>query len=313
MGNKLNGPAEQPNGSRLDAAAVFARMFEGPEHKPFRLEGGRPAALLVHGFPGSPAEMRPLGETLNRAGWTVEGPLLPGFGPDVATITERTYADWVNAARTALRRLQKDHYPVLVGGFSMGASISMQVAASEKPQGALLLAPFVRLPGPLWHLLPLFHLLFPTIRPFRWFQPDFSDPRARQGMQEFMPGVDVNDPAFRRAVRDFEVPTGIFNELRKMGLAAQKAVPDLDVQALIVQGRRDRLVAPKLTRELLARLPARLAYLEVDGEHDLPQTDKPAWPQVSAAAARFAAEIARRNGRPHEPESEEGASHVAAQ
>jgi alpha-beta hydrolase superfamily lysophospholipase len=53
--------------------------FQGPEHLPFLWPGGQPAALLVHGFPGTPAEMRPLGEALHQAGWTAQGILLPGF------------------------------------------------------------------------------------------------------------------------------------------------------------------------------------------------------------------------------------------
>ncbi len=44
--------------------------FNGPEHADFTIPGGDPAALLVHGFPGTPAEMRPLAEALNERGWT---------------------------------------------------------------------------------------------------------------------------------------------------------------------------------------------------------------------------------------------------
>ena len=64
---------------------VELRAYQGPEHEPFFWEAGEPAALLVHGFPGTPAEMRPLGEVLHEAGWTVHGVLLPGFGPQIQT------------------------------------------------------------------------------------------------------------------------------------------------------------------------------------------------------------------------------------
>ena len=36
--------------------------------------------LLVHGFTGSPASMRPWAEYLNQHGYTVTVPLLPGHG-----------------------------------------------------------------------------------------------------------------------------------------------------------------------------------------------------------------------------------------
>ena len=57
--------------------------FTDPRHAPFTLEGGQPAAVLVHGFPGTALEMRQVGESLNRAGWTVRGLCLPGFGPEL--------------------------------------------------------------------------------------------------------------------------------------------------------------------------------------------------------------------------------------
>ena len=58
-------------------------LFTHPDHEPFFFEGGTPAAVLIHGFPGTPLEMRPLGRELQEAGWTVHGIRLPGFGPEL--------------------------------------------------------------------------------------------------------------------------------------------------------------------------------------------------------------------------------------
>ena len=66
--------------------------MRGPEHETFTLPGGRPAALLLHGFLGTPAEMRGLGEALHEQGWTVYAPLLPGFGSDIETLTDAALA-----------------------------------------------------------------------------------------------------------------------------------------------------------------------------------------------------------------------------
>ena len=80
-------------------------LFQGAEHLPFTLAGsapGGPAALLVHGFPGTPAELRPLAEALHAAGWTARGLLLPGFGPEFAALGRQHAADWIGAVRGAL-------------------------------------------------------------------------------------------------------------------------------------------------------------------------------------------------------------------
>ena len=77
----------------MNQIPAHIKPFQGDEHQPFHWNGGQPAALLVHGFPGTPAEMRPLGTALHQAGWTVYGPLLPGFGPDIVTLFERDSVD----------------------------------------------------------------------------------------------------------------------------------------------------------------------------------------------------------------------------
>ena len=46
---------------------------------PFFLPGGPTGVLLIHGFTGSPPEMRLVGNYLNQRGCTVSGPLLPSL------------------------------------------------------------------------------------------------------------------------------------------------------------------------------------------------------------------------------------------
>ncbi len=272
----------------------FSHLFQGPEHQPFRLEGEKGAALLVHGFPGSPAEMRPLGEALHAAGWTVEGLLLPGFGPQMDTLLERRYPEWLEAVRTSLQALRASHRPLLLAGFSMGAALSLAAAAPEsrnaecQPDGLLLMAPFWKLSGPLWGVLPLLRRVFPSIRPFRLLKMDFNDPRVRKGMADFMPGVDLDDPEVQRAVRDFTFPVGSLVEVRNAGRGAWAAADRVGCPVLVLQGTRDMLVRPAFTQRLLERMPGRPEYRELEAAHDLPDARAPAWPEVRAAALEFA-------------------------
>jgi esterase/lipase len=104
--------------------------FQGEEHRPFYWTGGQPAALLIHGFPGTPAELRPLGQALHQAGWTVHGPLLPGFGPDLESLPRREASEWIEAIEQAVANLQSRHNPMILIGYSMGAALAVQAAAS---------------------------------------------------------------------------------------------------------------------------------------------------------------------------------------
>ena len=49
----------------------WSEAFEAPEHQSYLWPGGQPAALLLHGFPGTPAGTRALGQVPHAAGWSV--------------------------------------------------------------------------------------------------------------------------------------------------------------------------------------------------------------------------------------------------
>ena len=54
--------------------------LSSPLAQPFFFPEGEHAVLLMHGFTGSPAHMRKLGEALHARGFAVRGILLPGHG-----------------------------------------------------------------------------------------------------------------------------------------------------------------------------------------------------------------------------------------
>ena len=100
-------------------------FYSAPEHQPFALGEGPVGALLLHGFPGTPAEMRPLGEKLAAAGWAAYGPLLPGFGPQIATLGKKTRHDWLAAAQEKWQQVQARHQTAVLIGLSMGGALAL--------------------------------------------------------------------------------------------------------------------------------------------------------------------------------------------
>src|SRR2546427_383316 len=100
--------------------------MDGAATAPFRLEpaGARSAVLLLHGFTGSPWEVRPLGESLAARGYCVLGPRLPGHGTDPEAMLYVTHLDWEREAESALASL-KNFDRVFVAGLSMGALLRL--------------------------------------------------------------------------------------------------------------------------------------------------------------------------------------------
>jgi esterase/lipase len=271
-------------------------LFAAPEHRAYTLPGGQPAALLLHGFPGTAAETRSLGQALHGAGWTVQGLLLPGFGPQIDKLGEQRYGDWVRAAVDALRSLQAQHRPTLLVGFSMGGAVATVTAANAQPDGLALLAPFSGAVGPMGAIMPVLRRLIRTVKPFRLFRPDFSDPDVRKGIANFLPGVDLDDPRVQTSLLDVSLPLSVLDEVRLVGEAARLAAGSVHAPTLIVQGVNDRVVQSQTSRRLVYAFDPPARYVEVNAAHDLMDETGPAWPEVTEVVLAFAGRLSQSQG-----------------
>lgn len=251
------------------------------------MQGGKAAALMVHGFPGTPADIRPLADCLSALGWTVQGILLPGFGAQIEMLPKRTHQEWSAAVREALQALQKDHAPVLLVGHSMGGALVMGVAAETPADGLILTAPFSKIENILWGMMPVFRTLFPEVRPFRLLRLDFSKPEVREGIRNFMPDANLDDPQVQQAIRDLKLPINVFEQIRQVGQRAFNLAPQLKMPAFVIQGTQDTLVKPHLTRQVVSRYGGAVRYLEVPAEHNLIDPRAAYWSQVENALREF--------------------------
>jgi carboxylesterase len=287
-------------------------LFATPEHQPFLWPGGRPAAVLVHGFPGTPAEMRPLASALHDAGWTVQGLLLPGFGSQIATLVDRHPDEWIAAACDALDALQPEHHPLLLVGYSLGGAVSLLAAAHRPPDALALLAPFWRLELSAPYRAVWFALrhLFPSFQPFA--RANFASASFRRVTTHMLPDIELGDPDVQQALREMRVRAQFVEDIRTLGRRAYDQAPRLGaLPVLVVQGVDDRVVRPARTRALVARLPGappsasfgdadRMRtprYVETPGGHHFLHASDPAWPAPARALGAFAAEVAARAAR----------------
>lgn len=266
------------------------RAYQSPEHAAFEWRRGPHAVLLVHGFPGTPAEMRPVGRVFADAGWSVHGLLLPGFGAEFPTLGDKQHPDWDAAIDAALADLRERYARIVIAGNSLGGALALRAAAANPVAGVVLFAPFWRVDSWLEGLLPLAAHAFPHIRPFA--RADFADSRLRTELRHFLPDADLDDPAVQAGIRQLTLPTRALDQVRRAGKVGYVAASAVTAPVLIFQGRRDPLVRPRLTQRLAQRLPNLAGYLEIDGEHDLVRGIAPGWPVVVTMLHRFVAQIA---------------------
>ncbi len=246
-------------------AMDVSNLYGGPRHKSFVLGRSKRRALVLHGFPGTPAEMLPLAEILVKGGLEVHGPLLPGFGMDIENLGQTHWQDWVRAAQRAWTEMQEGAEETLLLGFSMGGAVALKLAAD--PDRLVLLAPFSRLADPRAKVLPVVQYVLPQLKPFQ--NADFTQEVVRSQFRRLEPTLNLDDPEVQRELREKVVlPTSSLVQLQQVGRAASRAAPRITTPTLVLQGKADTTVSPADTRRLVKRLGGPVTFSETSGTHE---------------------------------------------
>ena len=128
---------------RLDQVN-FATGKPLPETSSFLLPSYRRhiGIVLIHGYLASPAEVRSLARHLQRRGYWVYAPRLPGHGTAPGDLATRDYQEWINAVETGYALMKTICDRVVLGGFSAGASLAFDLAArSNSVAGVFAIGP----------------------------------------------------------------------------------------------------------------------------------------------------------------------------
>lgn len=132
------------------------KIMTGAE--PFLLRGNSHGVLLLHGFTGSPAEMRLLGDHLHRQGFSVLGVRLPGHGTDVHDMEPTRWKHWYGAAFDGYKLLSELCNEIHVIGLSMGGLLALKLAAEYPVESATALSTPIYIANRKIALLPFYRL-----------------------------------------------------------------------------------------------------------------------------------------------------------
>ena len=144
-------------------------MSVRPGAEPYSHDGtgehARTGVVLSHGFTGSPASLRPWGQFLADAGYTVRVPRLPGHGTTWQEMNRTTWQDWYAAVDSAFRELHEQCDQVFVGGLSMGGALATRLAQEHGPRvkGLLLVNPAYKVDDIRLRALPVLQTVLPSL------------------------------------------------------------------------------------------------------------------------------------------------------
>ncbi len=219
-----------------------------PGAEPFYRRGDRTGVLLVHGFTGTPNEMRWLGDRLAADGRTVLGPRLAGHATSPADMGPTRWPDWYASTRDAYRQLRAECDRVFVLGLSMGGMLALHLAVQETADGLVMLASPAHIRD--WRIT--------VLRPFQRWIPYWPTGGISYTDAELGNGHLVYD----------RYPTGCVVSLLDLAGVVRADLPRATTPSLLVFSRADRLANAAEGEWVHGRLGStdkRLVLLEQSG------------------------------------------------
>jgi carboxylesterase len=223
---------EYGTSSRKDAWLTSTQILPGEDGN------AKPSVILLHGFGGSPYDLRPLAERLAQRGYRAVVPALQGqcstsFAYGRGRFTPAVYRDFL------LKLLREETAlagaPPMLVGFSMGGALAA-IAAAEYPVGRLVLvSPYFQLAiGGRWAAKPSQWL--------RWMLPVV--PKLAKGQ--------ISDPEGYKAYETgtYLVSLSAFLQLTELAEIAQRKAAGLALPTLVVAPRKDTVASFEATRRL---------------------------------------------------------------
>lgn len=228
--------------------ADYQAYFTTGESKP--LESGRPylirgssrklGILLIHGYMASPLEVKELAAFLGRQGFWVFAPRLKGHGTSPDDLATRTHQDWIRSVEQGYAIIRNACHRVVVGGFSTGAGLALELAARIKDlAGVFAVSPPLRLQDFNSRFVPAVNSWNRFMRKVRW------EGAAKEFVENKPENPHIN------YVRN---PVSGVRELGRLMESLETKLPQITTPALVIQAFKDPIVDHRGSRRLYERL-----------------------------------------------------------
>jgi carboxylesterase len=230
----------------MNPLPAYTEIDMGEGDAGFILGSGAVGVLLIHGLTGTPTELRRVAQGLAERGCTVYVPTLAGHCGDNADLQRTRWSDWYESARRSFVGIRQRHRQVFVGGLSMGAVMSMHVAAQHPGQvaGLLLYSTTLRYDG--WNIpfvakFTRFYMMIPFgvhICRFNEKPPyGIKSPRLRAIVEKQMMDGESNHAGL------LTISGVSLRELHRLIAVVKRAMPSVTTPALVLHSLEDDITS----------------------------------------------------------------------
>jgi carboxylesterase len=207
----------------------MTEIISGAE--PFFIPHGEVGCLLIHGFTGTPFEMREMGEYLGSCGFSSLGVRLFGH----ATLKEDLYRvrwrDWATTIEDGYQILSGIAPKIFIIGLSMGSLLAVKFSSTKSVQGLILISTPYYAPDPrLKRIGPYLPLIHPFYRSHPKSNSHWDDPQAGASHIEYdaypLRGVHEVGSILDQAVRllpHLQIPTLLIHSIQDRSVSFDHA------------------------------------------------------------------------------------------
>ncbi len=234
--------------------------------------------LLLHGLTGAPLELGYLAYHLrHRGGHSVHVPRLVNHGQPLGVLARTTwrqlYASAQEAFIEARAAARAQRTPLVVGGLSLGAVMSLMLAAEHPGDvaGVAGLSPTLFYDG--WNV-PWYHRLIPVaaytpLKYFSFFREGepfgLRDEALRRTVAEQYSKMALDDCADAKNLGYAHFPVRLFCEMQPLISRCKQMLPRVTSPVLLIQAANDDMTSPRnseFVREHVGSLRRELVLLE---------------------------------------------------
>jgi len=270
------------------------------------LEGReRCRVLLIHGLTGTPTEFGYIAHFLHhRGGVAVECRRLVNHGQPIGILAGTSWQELLASAREhflhARAAAQRDGVPLVVGGLSLGAVLSLLLAAEfpDDVAGVMGLSPTLFYDG--WNVpwtqrligladyLPLKYVLYLREQPPYGLKDEVLREKVAASYASAVLGDDTNAAQLGYA----HFPLRLFCEMRHLIARCIASLPRVRAPLLLLQAEHDDATSPRNARFILERVASgRKELVMLENSYHVITADLER-AHVAAAMTRFCLSLA---------------------